>query len=106
MKVVNLYLCIILIFLFSYVSSAKLGMETFRKYKLHKILSRRINNEISYNSMENKETQVYYRGWVKYLHFTEKEISKPKAFFKNVEFDIQKKRLLYSQEREKEKDEV
>lgn len=46
-----------------------------------------------YNEAPNKS--VYFEGWIKYLHYTENEKDKPKAFFKNTYFNVQEKNPKY-----------
>ncbi len=46
-----------------------------------------------YNEAPNKS--VYFEGWIKYLHYTENEKGKPKAFFKNTYFNVQEKNPKY-----------
>ena len=40
---------------------------------------------------------VYFEGWIKYLHYTERDSKKPKAFYKNPEFEVQNKKNLSPQ---------
>jgi hypothetical protein len=47
---------------------------------------------------ELPDIPVYYQGWVKYLHYFEKENNKPKAFYKNNEFAYQSKKGLSAQD--------
>lgn len=52
---------------------------------------------------ELPDLPLYFEGWVKYLHYTEKENRKPKNFYKNTDFDLQfKKGITGAQLAEKE----
>ncbi len=35
---------------------------------------------------------IYFKGWIKYLHYTERDVKKAKAFYKNLAFDVQSKK--------------
>jgi hypothetical protein len=44
-------------------------------------------------SQDLPNLSVYFKGWIKYLHYTESGSRKAKAFYKNPEFEEQSKRL-------------
>ena len=44
-------------------------------------------------SADLPDLPVYFKGWIKYLHYTENGKRKAKAFYKNPEFEEQSKRL-------------
>ncbi len=48
-----------------------------------------------YQFNEAPKKSVYFEGWIKYLHYTEVEQGKPKAFFKNTYFSNQEKNPKY-----------
>jgi len=92
LKAISLYIVLLSItFVFTNQMSFGLLKKTYKKgseesddkpKKLYK-----------YNEAPNKS--VYFEGWIKYLHYTENEKDKPKAFFKNTNFNFQEKNPKY-----------
>lgn len=101
MKIVNSKIIQILLVLFIFssislilTSSMSFGLlkKTNKKNDAHIPKSTNIEKSkkyIEYNDSQKKN--VYFEGWIKYLHYTESEKTKPKAFFKNINFAHQEK---------------
>jgi len=93
MKVEQIKFIILIIFLFSYALTLDLEEGNLKKKNVY---NKHTNKVIEDNSDRLRENHIYFCGWVKYLRYTDKEKSRPKAFFKNVEIDIKNKINIYS----------
>jgi len=87
-----------------YVNTLQIGIGGLKKNLLHK-KSQQSPADPAKLDKDLPDIPIYFQGWLKYLHYTEKENSKPKAFYKNTEFVEQSKSNLESAELAK-KDEV
>ena len=97
MKIVKLKHLLSTIFLFVFYLSITLVLTNSMSFGLLKKTNKKSiednkaksNKFVQYNEAPNKS--VYFEGWIKYLHYTESEKDKPKAFFKNTYFAEQEK---------------
>jgi hypothetical protein len=60
----------------------QLGMGNLKRIKVSNKQPYNVNQDIS---NDGDDANIFFRGWVKYFHYTEQEQNQPKAFFKNVE---------------------
>ena len=60
----------------------QLGMGNLKRVKVPNKQPHIVNQDIS---NDGEDSNIYFRGWVKYFHFTDQEQNQPKAFFKNIE---------------------
>lgn len=60
----------------------QLGLRNFKKSEVSNELAHHENQD---NSCEGEDGRIFFRGWIKYFHYTEQEQTQPKTFFKNVE---------------------
>lgn len=92
LKALSLFIVLISItFVFSNSMSFGLLKKTNKNRREEN--SDKPNKLYHYNEAPNKS--VYYEGWIKYLHYTEKEKDKAKAFFKNSNYHSQEKNPKY-----------
>ena len=92
LKAISLYIVLLSItIVFSDQMSFGLLKKTNKKGSEEN--SEKPNKLFQYNEAPNKS--VYFEGWIKYLHYTENEKDKPKAFFKNTYFQLQEKNPKY-----------
>ena len=84
---------LVIIFIRDNIFASGIGIETFKKGKtLQKNLPKEEDPRLK--SSELPDLPIYYKGWIKYLHYTQKDKSKPKAFYKNVAFEAQGRKGL------------
>jgi hypothetical protein len=93
MKVEKIKLILLIISLFSYALTLELEEGNLKKKNVY---NKHTNKVIEDNKDRLEENHIYFCGWVKYLRYTDMEKSRPKAFFKNVEFDIKNKINIFS----------
>ena len=86
MKVVLIKLCFFFFLLFYNAHTMQLGMGNFRRIKMS---YKQGINALQDIPSEVPEVQIFFKGWVKYLHYTDKEQAQEKGFFKNVDRDRQ-----------------
>ena len=85
LKTIRIYIILLLIaFVFTNHMSFGLLKKTNKRVEENEDKQ---NKLYQYNKVPNNS--VYFEGWIKYLHYTENEKDKPKAFFKNTNFKIQ-----------------
>jgi hypothetical protein len=88
--IITLILCLII-----FTQTLNIGIGGLKKKLTHHKIREVESNTTQTAQQENKNKElpdipVYYKGWIKYLHYTIKEKQKPKAFYKNTEFVKQK----------------
>lgn len=86
------YFLITFLILNSFVHNASFGLFKKGGKKLRDIQNT-LNDSAESISNNNKRSlpdqPIYYQGWIKYLHFSDINKSKPKAFYKNTRFPIE-----------------
>lgn len=106
MKIIKISCVILTLFFYSimFVTCEQLSTELYKKHlknflKKYKNLHANKNENTPKVNTPNKndnnkdipDRAVYFEGWIKYLHFQQKENNtKPKAFFKNDYHGIEK----------------
>jgi hypothetical protein len=98
MKIVNLLIAnILFVIAFEYTMSSSIGIGALKKGKYTKKLRKGIEGD-NKGIKDVPDMPIYYQGWIKYLHYTEKEASKQKAFFKNIAFEQQFKKGISNEQ--------
>ena len=61
-------------------------------------IDKEINLKFKKHAIHNEvgNQQVKFEEWIKYLHYTDNELKKPKSFFKNSNFLIQEKSNVHN----------
>lgn len=90
-------LCVLILIFTSHIKSASFGMLKKNMKKTHKesITTGNSKEEVAGSGkvdLPNKPIQ--FQDWVKYLHYGDADAKKPKAFFKNTQFDSQNRKPI------------
>lgn len=83
-------ICVLFLILTSHVNSLSFGIQKKNMKKSHKESVRSTESDPQKADIPNQPIQFQY--WVKYLHYRESDAKKPKAFFKNTQFDLQNRK--------------
>lgn len=79
---------LVVLILVSHVNNASFGL--LKKYNKKIREESNITGEPDAKRQKDIEDKpIYNQGWAKYLHFTDADSNKPKAFFKNTKFQIE-----------------
>jgi len=97
MKIVNLKnmqktLCFFVFYLsisFVFTNSMSFGLLKKTHRNKNEENKEKSKNYIQYKEALNKA--VYFEGWIKYLHYSDRDKDKSKAFFKNTNFAKQER---------------
>jgi len=78
----------------SHINSVSFGLlkknyKKFNKEPTHQ--DPNANQEPIKEGTNISKGSIKFQGWVKYLHYGDSDAKKPKAFFKNVQFEMQKR---------------
>lgn len=111
MKIVSLLLAKLFAYIIlPYALCSEIGIGSLKKLRTHhKSLNEHTQAPAQSNTPAKKElpdVPIYYQGWIKYLHYTDKDNQKPKAFYKNTEFANQSKRGIEGAELKKKENGV
>lgn len=89
--------CVLILILTSHINSASFGMLKKNMKKSHKEPVGAGDNKASTiepGKDDSSNQPIHFQDWVKYLHYGDADAKKPKAFFKNTQFDLQNRRPI------------
>jgi len=96
MKIVKIKGLLIAVFMFVFYNTIEFTSSNSMSFGLLKKNNKKFEDNkndskqiFTHNQISDKS--VYFEGWIKYLHYSENEKDKPKAFFKNSFFAEQER---------------
>ena len=76
------------------IGGLKKGRNSHKKVKVEpKVEKAEEDTSPDKDKQELPNLPVYFKGWIKYLHYSESSKNKPKAFYKNIAFEEQSKKV-------------
>jgi hypothetical protein len=81
------------------IGGLKKGKNSRKKVKVEPKIEPKVEPRVEEDASPDKDKQelpnlpVYFKGWIKYLHYSESSKNKPKAFYKNIAFEEQSKKV-------------
>jgi hypothetical protein len=86
--------CVLILIFTSHINSASFGMVKKNMKKTHQddsIGSKDNTKRAEHLNPDLPNQPIHFQDWVKYLHYGDDDAKKPKAFFKNTQYDLQKR---------------
>jgi hypothetical protein len=77
------------------IGGLKKGKNSHKRVKVEPKVEPKLEEDVSpdKDKQELPNLPVYFKGWIKYLHYSESSKNKPKAFYKNIAFEEQSKKV-------------